>query len=53
MCPQLTATSNAHVNVGMGIQGATGVPLPPLSVTVDVGELSLSGGCRTYARAIP
>jgi hypothetical protein len=53
MCPQLTATSNAHVDVGMGIQGATGVPLPPLSVTVEVGKLSLNGGYRTYTRDIP
>jgi len=52
-CPQLTATSNAHIDVGTGIQGATGVPLPPLSVTVDVGKLSLNGGCRTYTREIP
>jgi hypothetical protein len=48
VCDDLSPTDTVGVSVGAGIAGMAGVPLDPVSFSIDVSKLP-AGACRSFA----
>lgn len=51
-CPGLTSSSHATISLGLGLQGASMVPLQPVAFDIEVASLP-AGSCRTFHPPIP
>lgn len=53
ICIGLSPIAHVKIEIAAGMQGATAIPLEPVTLDVDFGAQILSGGCRVFWPPIP